>query len=149
MAAATDTVYKGRDFLIKIGDGTSPPTFNTLMGVRSRTITINNEVVDVTDSDNAPWRRLLDDAGLRSLTISASGVAKDDAAGQDLMERALGMIATAGNQTLETCLMQFPNGDILEGLFMIASLERGGEHVAEETFTVTLESGGGLTFTAA
>ncbi len=48
-------VQKGRNMLIKVNDGSSPESFSTVAGVRSRTITINQELVDITDSDIAPW----------------------------------------------------------------------------------------------
>ncbi len=71
---------KRRAMLIKVNDGSSPENFNTLAGVRSRTATINSEMVDITDSDNAPWRALLEDAGLSSVTITAAGAFKDHTA---------------------------------------------------------------------
>ena len=145
MASPTNAAKKGRLLLIKVSGGVSPASYNTLMGVRSRTITINNEQVDITSDDEAPWRKLLEDAGLRTITITASGVNKDDQAQQDLEDRAYGTNA----KTIDSFLIQFPNSDILEGEFQVASYERGAEHVGEETWNITLESAGQPTFTRA
>lgn len=142
MAAPTNTAKKGRLLLIKASDGASPPSYSTVMGVRSRTVTINNEQTDITDSDNAPWRALLEDAGLRSITINASGVYKDDTAGQDVFDYAM-------TGAVQSYLIQFPNGDLLEGEFQVGSYEGGGEHTAEQTFSIVLESAATPAFTRA
>lgn len=139
MAAPTNTAYKGRDLLIKVSTGASPTAYNTLLGVRSNTITINNEMVDITDSDNAPYRQLLGDAGLRSLSLSASGIAKDDNAYQDVQDYA----HTGARQSF---LIQFGNGDIIEGEFLVTSLEEAGEYNGAQTYSISLESSGTWNF---
>ncbi len=133
---------KGREMLIKVNDGSSPENFSTVAGVRSRTITINNEQVDITDSDNAPWRTLLADAGLRSISITASGVFKDDTAMRKITDEAY-------NGTLESYQIVFPNGDTLDGEFQISSLEEAGEHTGERTYSISMESSGAGTFVRA
>lgn len=127
--------FKGRSVLLKISDGTSPGVFSTIGGIRSKTITINNETVDITDSDNAPWRSLLPDAGIRSASISGSGVFKDEAAINSVEDLAL-------SGQVEDFQIIFGNGDILQGLFQVTSFEYGGEHNGEQTYSISLESAG-------
>ena len=43
---------KGRSLLMKIGDGASPEAFTTIGGMRSTSIAINDEMVDVTNKDS-------------------------------------------------------------------------------------------------
>ena len=126
---------KGREMLIKIGDGSSPANFTTVGGIRSRTVTINNDTVDITDSDNAPWRQLLGDVGLRSVSISGSGVYKDGDAINNVEDLSF-------SGALEEFQIVFGNGDIIQGIFAVSSFEYGGEHVSEQTFSISLESGG-------
>ena len=133
---------KGRSILLKIGDGSSPAGFTTIGGIRSRTITINNESVDITTSDEAPWRQLMGDVGLRSVSLSGSGVFEDGAAVNSVEDLAL-----AG--TLEEFQIVFGNGDILQGVFQVTSFEYGGEHTAEQTYSISLESGGIVTMSRA
>lgn len=131
--------HKGRDVLLKISDGTSPGTFTTVGGIRSRTVTINNEVVDITTSDEAPWRTLLADAGLRSVNISGSGVYVDDAAIQSVEDLAF-------NGNLQEFQILFADtNDILQGVFAVSSFERGAEHVDAGSFSITLESAAAVT----
>lgn len=125
--------YKGRLILLKISDGTSPGVFSTFGGIRSRTITVNNETVDITDSDNAPFRQLLGDTGMRSMSISGSGIFKDDTGINAVEDLAL----TGNLQEFQVC---FPNGDIVQGLFAVASFEYSGDYNSNQNFSVTLES---------
>lgn len=124
---------KGRNILLKISGGVSPDTFTSIAGLRSKTITINNETVDITTSDEAPWRQLLGDTGMRSVSISGSGVFDDDAAINDVEELAF-------NGNLQDFQVVFENGDIFQGSFQVTSFEYGGEHTAEQTFSISLES---------
>ena len=48
---------KGKDVLLKIGDGASPETYTTVAGLRARTLSLNAKSVDATDSDSSGrWR---------------------------------------------------------------------------------------------
>ena len=55
-------VEKGRAFLLKIGDGGGPETFDVVGGMRSTSLRINNETVDVTNKTSGGWRELLSGA---------------------------------------------------------------------------------------
>lgn len=136
--------YKGRLFLVKRGQGDGPPeTFTTVGGMRSTGMTINNETVDVTDKGSAPWRELLAGAGLKSMSISLAGVFKNDAELKALQQRIL---ATDGTDILNFQIIS-ESGDKFVGAFQITSLERTGEHVGEEQYSISLESSGAITFT--
>jgi len=68
---------KGKDLLIKLDlDGTG--AFQTIAGLRASRITFNAETVDVTSLESARgWRELLGGVGVRSASISGSGVFRD------------------------------------------------------------------------
>lgn len=133
---------KGRSILLKIGDGLSGPSFSTVGGIRSKTLTVNNETVDITDSDNAPWRVLMADAGIRSVALSGSGVFKDEDAINSVEDLAL-------SGQVEDFQMVFGNGDIMQGLFQVTSFEYGGEHNGEQTYSIALESAAEIFMTRA
>jgi len=133
---------KGRLLLIGLGDGASVESFTNVAGLRSKTLTINNESVDITTSDDAPWRALLGDTGLRTVSLSGSGVFQDDAAINSIEDLAL-----AG--TLNNFEITFENGDTISGAFQVTSFEYGGEHTGEQTFSMSLESSGTIAMTRA
>lgn len=133
---------KGSDILIKV-DSTGAGAFVTIGGMRSKSISFNAETVDVSDSDSVnKWRELLEGAGLKSATITGSGVFKDSAGEEDVR----GYFFT---QAIEEYQFIVPDFGTVEGLFQVTSLDYAGEHNGEATFSMTFESAGELTWTAA
>jgi TP901-1 family phage major tail protein len=129
-------VQKGRDMLLKISDGAA---FVTVAGLRARTVSLNAKTVDVTDSGSGGWRELLAGAGVRSLSVSGSGVFRD-AASDALMREAFFAQAPAGWQVI------VPAFGVFEGPFFIAALEYAGQHDGEASFALTLASAGEVSF---
>lgn len=132
---------KGKAVLIKHGDGASPTeAFTTIGGLRSSTITKNDETVDITNKDSSGVRELLGGAGINSVTISGSGVFTDSAAEVSLR-------AELGASTFNNYQFVIPGLGTYEGAFMLASLEYAGEYNGETTYSCTFESSGAVTFT--
>jgi TP901-1 family phage major tail protein len=133
---------KGKDVLIKIGDGASPETFTTIAGIRARTITLNAKTVDATDSDSAGrWRELLAGSGVKSVAVAGSGVFRDSAA--DAAMRQAFFDQSAGDWQLI-----IPSFGVFQGPFVIATLDYAGQHDGEATFSLSLASAGAVAFTA-
>lgn len=130
---------KGNAVLIKIAvSGTQ----TTVGGLRSSSITINDEAVDVTNKDSAGARILLPDAGITSVSISGSGVFTDTTAEQTLR-------TNIGGAALSAMSFIVPDLGTFSGNFHIASLEYAGEYNGEATYSATFESGGAVSFSAA
>jgi TP901-1 family phage major tail protein len=130
---------KGRDFLLKLRTDSGQP-FVTVAGLRSRQLVFNAETVDITHTESAGrWRELLAGAGVQRASIAGSGVFKD--ADSDATMRT----AFFGGQILEWQIIM-PDFGTIEGPFQIATLEYSGEHNAEVTFELALESAGSLAF---
>ena len=132
---------KGRAFLIKRGDGATSETFTTVAGLRSTSLTINNETVGITSKDSSGVRELLADGGVASITVSGSGVFSDSAGEVLIQTAALAM-------TLDNYEIIFESGDKFGGAYQVTSYERSGEHNGEVAYSLTLESSGTITFTA-
>lgn len=133
---------KGSDILIKV-DSDGAGTFVTVGGMRSKAISLNAETVDVSDSDSTnKWRELLAGAGLKSATITGSGVFKDSAGEEDVRGYFFA-------QTLEDFQFIVPDFGTMEGPFQVTSIDYAGEHNGEATYSMTFESAGELTWTAA
>ena len=132
---------KGSDVLIKIESAT-PGTFVTVGGMRSKSISLNSETVDVTDSDSSnKWRELLADAGIKSATITGSGVFKDSASEEDVRSSFF-------TQAFNEFVFIIPDFGTIDGPFQVSAIDYSGEHNGEATFSMTFESAGELTFTA-
>jgi TP901-1 family phage major tail protein len=128
--------FNGRDFTFSWES-------TTLVGVRSRTMSITNDYVDVTTDDDSGWRTLLADPGTRSLEVSISGITSDEALIADIMA------GTVAGKTLEGTLpTSLATAGTVSGTFLISSLERTGEHDGACEFSATFMSTGTVTYTA-
>ena len=139
---------KGSSFLLKDNSGGSAVVIG---GLRSTSMTINGEMVDITAKDSATFsgssghdigRALGSNMGLRSMSVTASGVFTDSAGENNL--RGAAFTGSSVNYDLV-----FGDGSTVKGAFIITSYERAGEYNGEETFSVTLESNGTMTYTNA
>lgn len=134
-------VQAGKDLLIKI-DQTGAGMFETIAGLRATRASFNAETVDVTSLESSGgWRELLGGAGVKSATISGSGVFRDTATD----ERARQIFFDGEIPAFQVVI---PDFGVVEGPFMITALEYAGSHNGEATYEVTLASAGLLTFTA-
>jgi TP901-1 family phage major tail protein len=132
----------GKDLLLKLGDGGSPETFSAVAGLRAKTISLNARSVDATDSDSpSAWRELMPGAGVKSASISGSGLFKD--AASDAAVRSAFFQQSADNWQIV-----IPDFGVLSGAFLIASLEYSGRFDGEAQYAITLASAGELSFGA-
>lgn len=131
------TAQKGSSFLLKIGDGGSPPAYRTVAGLRTTQMSINGDTVVVTHKESGGWRDLLSGAGSRSVSVSAAGIFLGSAA-----EAAIRAHALAG--TIEAYELSFEDGERLRGSFLVQRLDYAGDFNGERTYTVQLESSGAV-----
>ena len=133
---------KGRDVLIKIGDGEDPEIFVTVAGIRAKTFSLNARTVDGTSGESPEaWRELIAGAGVKSASVSGAGVFKDSAS-DALIQQAFFAQAVAAFQLI------MPDFGTLEGPFLVEALDYSGDHDGEAAFAITLASAGALTFEA-
>lgn len=114
--------------------------FLTIAGMRSTSLSINNEQVDVTDKDDGQWRQLLQ-CGIRSMELSAAGMFTDAAIMRDIMADVV-----AG--AINAFRIVSGAGDEFQGNYLVASCERSGEYNQAEQYTLSLASAGAITYTA-
>lgn len=133
---------KGRDVLIKIGDGGAPEAFATVAGIRAKTISLNARSVDGTSGESPQaWRELIAGAGVKSASVSGAGVFKD-AASDAAIQQAFFSQATRNFQLI------IPDFGALAGPFLVEALDYSGDHDGEAAFAITLASAGALSFAA-
>lgn len=130
---------KGISMLLRLGTVASP---TTVAGLQNVTLSLNNEMVDVTNKDSNGYRTLLAQAGTGSVTITANGTAESAASFETLQGYAFA-------NTINTMNTIWGDGDTLEVQFQITKFEIAGGYNDAQTFSITLESSGQWTFTAA
>ena len=138
---------KGSSFLLKENSTGTPATVG---GLRSTSMTINGEMVDITTKDsnafissgNDKARDLLQGGGVRSMSLTASGVFTDSST-ENLVR------GFAFDGAIQNYDLVFSDGSKIAGAFLITSYERAGEFNGEETYSLTLESSNTITYTNA
>ncbi|MBZ9674552.1 phage major tail protein, TP901-1 family [Mesorhizobium sp. ES1-1] len=129
---------KGRAVLVKYN--TTGTTYATVGGAREVTLTINNEPVDITNSDDSGIRKLLEGAGVNSISIKLQGVYVEDAAAA-----AIRVDASTNAHRNYQLVMPGAVAKTYQGNFMVASYEEAGSYKDTVTYNLTLESAGAVT----
>jgi TP901-1 family phage major tail protein len=130
---------KGFDYLCKIGDGGGPEVFTTLGGLQTKSMTLNNEAIEITNHGSNEWKEILPAAGVRSMSVSAEGVFNDHTT---LNQARADMIAG----TLRNFQLVDGSASTMTAAFKITELSQSGEHNAEHRWSLSLESSGVVTF---
>ena len=128
---------KGSAFLLKISNGAVPPVYQTVAGLRTTQLSVTGDSVVVTSKDSGGWRELLSGAGVRSVSVSASGIFLASAAEIQIRGNAL-------NGVLDDYQLSFENGEKLSGRFLVQKLDYAGDFNGERNYTVQLESSGAV-----
>lgn len=111
-----------------------------IAAIRTRTVSINNEPVDITSDDDNGFRTLLQNPGTKTLDLSIEGVAKDATLLTSVMSTT---------DIIETLSILFPTIGTIAGDFVVASFEVAAPYNEAATFTASLQSSGAFTFTPA
>jgi TP901-1 family phage major tail protein len=126
---------KGSAFLLKVGDGASPPAYRTVAGMRTTQMSVNGEAVNVTSKDSGGWRELLSGAGVRSVSVAASGIFTGTDAEGRLKANALAGV-------LDDYELSFESGERMRGRFLLVRLDYSGDYNGERNYALSLESSG-------
>lgn len=135
---------KGRLLLIKMGDGADPEVFTTICALTTKSITINNEEIDITTPDcddpgGAMWTEVID--GAKRLSFSGNGISKGRAEELSALEVALASTPEANLQVV------LPNFGTFAARFFFQSFEVGGEQNGAISMSMSTGSTGPVTFT--
>jgi len=131
------SAQKGSAFLLKISNGDSPATYQTVAGLRTTQMSITGDAVVITSKDSAGWRDLLSGAGVRTVSVSAAGIFLGSAAEARVRANAL-------SGTLDDYELSFEDGEKLRGKFLVQKLDYSGDFNGERNYTLSLESSGAV-----
>jgi TP901-1 family phage major tail protein len=126
---------RGSAFLLKIGIGSPVTSYATVAGLKTTQLAVNGDAVVITNKDSGGWRELLSGAGVRSVSVAASGIFTGSAAETQVRNLALG----GGLAPYE---LSFESGERMRGEFLVSRLEYAGDFNGERNYTVALESSG-------
>lgn len=126
---------RGSAFLLKISSGGATPTYVTVAGLKTTQLTINGDAVAITSKGSGGWRELLSGAGVRSVSVAASGIFTGSSS-----ENQVRALALAGD--LNHYELSFESGERMRGRFLVTRLEYAGDFNSERNYTLGLESSG-------
>jgi predicted secreted protein len=128
------TALAGRKVRVQVGT-------TDVAGAQTDELVINREHIDITDKDDEGVRKLLDEIGVISLSMTCSGILKGD---------TLADWASDPDEVLKAMTFVVDGIGTYSGQFGIASFTAGGNEGAEAaTFQSTFESAGAITFASA
>jgi predicted secreted protein len=108
--------------------------------MRTKSITLNNEPIDITSDDDDGFRTFLaSDPAERSIDMSVDGITKDSA----LIELA----AAGGSALISEYSLDFPGLGTFLGDFFIGTIELGAPYNDAVTFSANIQSSGEFVFT--
>ena len=109
-----------------------------ISGVKEKSLSLNNEPIDITSDDDAGWRNILATPGQKQVELKVSGVTKD----RDLMaDWFLSQLTQAVELTYE-------NGAKITGQFFLSEYSDKGNFKDAVSFDATLMSTGAIVYTA-
>ncbi len=111
-------------------------TFANVGGLRSKSFGFASEGIDISSHDTDEYKKLADGAGMRSFSVSGSGVYTNEKRYQELETNAI--------QNKLMCLMFIDviSGKMYEGCFKITSIELSGDYDGEGSYSISAESSG-------
>ncbi len=130
----------GRNMLIKMKD--SQGNYITIAGLRTKNLKFNAKTIDITHSESEDaWRELLPGSGVKSVEISGEGIFNNAASDALIRTSFFG-------QTQEDYQLILPDFGIIEGKFLVQSLNYAGTYNGEASYEINLVSAGLTTFSA-
>lgn len=110
--------------------------FTTLGGLRSKSFSFSADSIDVSNHGSNQWKELLDEAGMKSVSLSGAGV-YTSATNYRLCESN----ALAG---LLTCfaILDSVTGRVYYGCYKITGLEATAEYDGEAGYSLSMDSSG-------
>lgn len=133
--------YSGKLLLIKKNTGTSgSPTWTTVTGMQTKSIRINNDLVEITN-DQSTNKEYLAGAGVTDFEVNGEGVWKDDAVNQ-------AFVADAIARTEDQYQVIVPGLGTFDGYMVPRTTDLSGTTKAETRWSFGLLATGDITFTA-
>ena len=130
-------IENGSAFLLKVGDGAAPPAYQTVAGLRTTQMSVTGDSVVITSKESGGWREMLSGAGVRSVSLSGSGVFTGSVAETRIKANAL-------SGAVDDYQVSFESGETITGRFLITRLDYAGDYNGERNYTLNLESSGAV-----
>ena len=131
----------GKEIYIQVN--TTGSTYVNLGGLRTKSLKVGSEPIDITNSDSTNlWRQRLGTSGVKSLDVTCEGAFIDDAA----VNKVVANLMTTTQIYNSTFII--PGLGTFSGAVSYDSIEFAGSYNGEVTYSVSITSAGDITFVA-
>ena len=131
----------GKEIYIQVN--TTGSTYVNLGGLRTKSLKVGSEPIDITHSDSTNlWRERLGTSGVKSLDVTCEGAFIDDAA----VNKVVANLMTT-TQTYNSTLI-IPGLGTFTGVVSYDSIEFSGSYNGEVSYNVAISSAGAMSFVA-
>lgn len=117
-------------------DDLEAEVFKSIGGLRSNGFSFASDAIERTNRGSNQWRELVDNAGIRSVSISGSGVYTHEANWKAMRNSAF------KGELVCLAFIEAVLGEIYSGCFKITAIEGAGEYDGESSFSMSAESSG-------
>lgn len=136
------TAFRGRDFAMYVADpNVSPSDYVLVAGLRTSSLTINNNPVDITTIGDGGFQNLLPDGGVQSFEFSGDGVFDNTSPGFNIVARA------ALDRVFLEVELRSGSGQRFRGQMVVGSFGRSGAYDNAEMFNIAMRSHGRMSVT--
>jgi len=112
-----------------------------IAGVRTKTLTVGNEGIDITSDDDAGFQTFMEISGKQAINISVECVFKNDTIMQQII---------ADSDVIDTFKIEWADsGAFLESEFRMSNFSTVGETSGVVTYSFDLSSSGSYSYTPA
>lgn len=126
--------FLGREIRLTPNDSND----STVLGVRSKTVNLIGEALDITSDDDDSWQRFLTEAPRKGISMTVEGIAKGS---------FIKSVAEGGNVVALADYDLFcPQVGTWTGDWVVSGISISGETDGLATFSATVNSNGELTF---
>lgn len=131
----------GKEIYIQVN--TTGSTYVNLGGLRTKSLKVGSEPIDITNSDSTNlWRERLGTSGVKSLDVTCEGAFIDDAAVNKVVTNLM-----TTTQTYNSTLI-IPGLGTFTGVVSYDSIEFSGSYNGEVSYNVAISSAGAMSFVA-
>jgi predicted secreted protein len=109
-----------------------------IAGVKEKSLTLNNEPIDITSDDDDGWLALLGEPGQKQVELKVSGVTKDRDLIADWFSGSL----------IQPVVLAYEDGATITGSFFLSEYSDKGNFKDAVSFDATLMSTGTIVYTA-
>ncbi len=114
--------------------------YSNVGAIKAKSIAFKTKGINTTNQDSSEWEMMLDNAGIRSMSVSGSGVYSGDVVMENLK------VASMNNTLAQLAFIDVIKKKVYYGFYKVTQLQLSGNFDGEGNYSLSAESSGVITF---